>query len=326
VERFAVGVDLGGTNLRVAAVSEAGKIFDKVALATRPEHGREVVVRELSEGVRQIASKHSGEKIMAGIGIGVPGIIYLKTGLLRQSPNLPGWENYPVRAEIESLVGTQVFLENDANCAALGENWIGLGQGVGSLCMLTLGTGVGGGIVLEGKLWHGFLGMAGELGHIVVAENGVPCPCGGQGCLETEASATAIIRYAKKILAEKSSPALESATRNGAALTSKLVYDVAKAGDAACCEIFHSVGKYLGIALAGLVNAWNLPLYVLGGNVAAAWDLFAPRMMEEVYRRSFIFREGQTRIEQSRLMGDAGILGAAYLPLEAPRESTQVQK
>jgi len=312
MERFAIGVDLGGTNLRVAAVAESGTIIEKVSLKTDRQQGRATVVRELS-------SKLAGGRTLAGIAIGVPGIIYLKTGMMRESPNLPGWENYPVRAEIESLVGSPVILENDANAAALGEKWLGLGRNESSLCMLTLGTGVGGGIVLDGKIVHGFLGMAGELGHIVVAENGVACPCGGQGCLETEAAASAMVRKARGVLAAKKSPALADAVRGGAELTSKLVYDVAVAGDAACRDIFISVGRYLGIALAGLVNALNARLYVIGGGAAAAWGLFAPAMMEEVERRSFIFREGSTRIERSVLKGDAGLCGAAYLALEAAK-------
>lgn len=317
MERFAVGADLGGTNLRVAAVSQSGAILEKIALKTLPQQGRAAIVRELAEAVRALVKKQEGDRELAGIGIGVPGIIYLKTGMLRQSPNLPGWENYPVRAEIESLVGSSVYLENDANVAALGEKWLGCGRSEDSLCMLTLGTGVGGGVVLDGKILHGFLGMAGELGHIVVAENGLPCGCGGQGCLETEASATTVVRRAGELLAAKGSDALAEAVRDGSELTAKLVYEVAEAGDAACRAIFTSIGRYLGIGLAGLVNALNLPLYVLGGGVANAWDLFAPTMMEEARRRSFIFREGSTRIEKSVLKGDAGLLGAAHVPLAA---------
>lgn len=314
---FSVGADLGGTNLRIAAVDESGRMLEKISLGTRAQQGREAVIRELCRAIQDLTRKRVGASSFAGIGIGVPGIIYLKTGTLRQSPNLPGWEDYPVRDEIESLLGVQVFLENDANAAALGEKWIGLGRDINSLCMLTLGTGVGGGVVLDGKIWHGFLGMAGELGHIVVAENGVHCPCGGQGCLETEASASAIVRKGEEILAAGRSPALAQALREASELTAELVYQTAKAGDRASREIFESVGRYLGIGIAGLVNACNLPLYVIGGGAAEAWDLFAPAMMEETRKRSFIFREGSTRIEKSILKGDAGLCGAAYLPLQA---------
>ncbi|MCZ6490211.1 MAG: ROK family protein [Acidobacteria bacterium] len=320
MKRFSVGADLGGTNLRIAAVDESGKIFEKISLATRAQQGRDTVVRELCRAIRELTQKQEGAGSFAGIGVGIPGIIYLKTGTVRQSPNLPGWENYPVQDEIESLLGVRVFLENDANVAALGEKWIGLGRDVNSLCMLTLGTGVGGGVVLNGKIWHGFLGMAGELGHIVVAENGVACSCGGHGCLETEASATAIVRKGEEAVAAGRSPALAEARSKAAKLTARMIYETAKAGDAASKAIFESVGRYLGIGIAGLTNALNLPLYVIGGGAAASWDLFAPAMMEEARKRSFIFREGSTRIERAVLKGDAGLCGAAYLPLQVSAE------
>jgi glucokinase len=184
--------------------------------------------------------------------------------------------------------------------------------------MLTLGTGVGGGIILDGKVWRGFLGMAGELGHIVVAENGSRCACGGQGCLESESSASAIVRKAREALADNRSPALSRAAQQGRELTSELVFEsAAQGGDAACQSIFESAGRYLGIALADLVNTLNLPLYVIGGGVAAAWDQFSPAMYEELRRRSYIYGEGTTRVEKAVLKGDAGLYGAAYLAFAA---------
>ncbi|MGH9785589.1 MAG: ROK family protein [Terriglobia bacterium] len=317
MKRFAVGVDLGGTNLRIAAVDDAGTILERVSLLTRAKQPRESVIREMCQAIQSLTAKLGGAGRLAGIGVGVPGIIYTETGMLRQSPNLPGWEKFPVRQEIESLLGTRVWLDNDANVAALGELWLGAGRGTSSLCMLTLGTGVGGGLVFDGKIWHGFLGFAGELGHIVVAENGVRCPCGGQGCLETESSANAIVRKARAVLAAGRSLGLAKATESGTALTSELVFQIAQGGDAECRAIFESVGRYLGIALASLVNALNLPLYVIGGGAAGAWDLFAPAMFEELRRRSYVFCEGSTRIEKSVLQGDAGLYGAARLVFQA---------
>ena len=317
VKRFAISADLGGTNLRVAVVEESGKLLEKVFLPTRVAQGRERVIRDLCAAVREMAEKFQGQGSLAGIGIGIPGIIYLETGTLRQSPNLPGWENYPVRDEIESLLRVRVLLDNDANVAALGEQWLGAGRDVASLCMLTLGTGVGGGLVLDGKIWHGFLGMAGELGHIVVAENGVACPCGGRGCLETEASASAVVRKARDLLAAGKSPALAQACQSATVLTAELVYETASAGDAACRAVFESVGRYLGIGLAGLINSLNLPLYVIGGGAAGAWELFAPAMLGALRERSYIFCEGRTRVEKSILEGDAGLYGAAYRVFQA---------
>ncbi len=181
---FAIGVDLGGTNLRIAAVDSAGKTLEKITTSTEVARGRDQVIDEMCGAIQKIVDKLSDTGVLAGIGIGVPGIIEMQTGMLRDSPNLPGWHNYPVRDEIERRLKTTVILENDANAAALGEKWLGAATGVDDMIMLTLGTGVGGGIVLEGKIWHGMTGMAGEPGHINVEPDGHPCKCGSRGCLE----------------------------------------------------------------------------------------------------------------------------------------------
>ena len=313
MKRFAIGVDLGGTNLRVAAVDDAGVLLDRISLATRSQQQREAVIREMCDSIVALRSKLPPAEQLVGIGVGVPGIIYVATGTLRQSPNLPGWENFPVRQELEQALGTRVLLDNDANVAALGELWLGAGRETSSLCMLTLGTGVGGGLIFDGKIWRGFLGFAGEVGHIVVAENGIPCPCGGAGCLETETSASAIVRKARQLLQDKKTPGLAQAISAGRELTAELVFETALAGDDSCREVLASVGRYLGIGLAGLVNSLNLPLYVIGGGAAAAWDLFSPAMFAELRRRSYIFCEGATRVEKAVLGGDAGLYGAARL-------------
>ena len=184
MESFAIGVDLGGTNLRVALVTSDGKLLEKLTTGTEVARGRDRVITEMSNDIRSLAEKFSTAGTLLGIGIGVPGIIDMSTGFLRESPNLPGWENYPVRDEIERRLGTRVVLENDANAAALGEKWLGAGTEVDDLAMLTLGTGVGGGLILDGRIWHGMTGMAGELGHFSVEPDGHPCGCGSLGCVE----------------------------------------------------------------------------------------------------------------------------------------------
>ncbi len=325
---FAIGVDLGGTNLRVAVVDDDGLPLEVASQPTNLARGREHVVGEISRAVRRLAPKFSGSHRWLGIGVGVPGIIDLQSGTVDAAANLPGWGDYPVRGELESQLGVRVFLENDANCAALGEKWIGAGRDVDDLCMLTLGTGVGGGFVVNGRPWHGVTGMAGELGHMTVIPDGAACGCGSRGCLEQYASATAIKRMALEVAAAaaaegQSSGLAQAANRLGAEFSAEAVYECAQLGDPAAKAIFETVGRALGIALGNLINALNLPLYVVGGGVAKAWNEFSPALMRELKNRSIVFRAGEPRKSQHRstmitrtiLAENAGLLGAARLPM-----------
>jgi glucokinase len=331
---FAIGVDLGGTNLRIAAVDSAGKTLDKITTSTEVARGRDQVIDEMCGAIQEIVNKLRGIGELAGIGIGVPGIIEMQTGMLRASPNLPGWQNYPVRDEIERRLKTTVVLENDANAAALGEKWLGAGMAVDEMIMLTLGTGVGGGIVLGGKIWHGMTGMAGEPGHINVEPDGHPCNCGSRGCLEQLASATAVRRMAAEAVQTGKATHMAQAMKASPEFSSKAIYDLAMQGDAPAQEIFQRVGRALGTVLADLVNIFNIPMYVIGGGVASAWDAFAPSMMETIRKNSFVYRatappenaqagDGPgippryTVISRALLGSDAGLIGAARLPMIA---------
>src|SRR5215467_10609174 len=337
---FAIGVDLGGTNLRIAAVDLNGKVLEKITTGTEVTRGRDKVIFEMSEAIRELTNKFRNAGHLAGIGIGVPGIIDMQSGMLRESPNLPGWQDYPVKQEIERRLGTTVVLENDANSAALGEKWIGAGESVDDLCMITLGTGVGGGIVAGGKIWHGMTGMAGEMGHVTVEPDGVPCGCGGRGCVEQYASATAIKRMAIKAIAMGKAPELKRAMDENPEFSAKVVYQMAVQKDEPALQIFRIVGRALGNVIASAVNIFNLPMYVIGGGVASAWDAFAPSMLEEVRQRSFVYRatppqesargvhgtkihddalpsRRSTIITRALLGSDAGLIGAARLPMMA---------
>src|SRR5512140_2677627 len=199
---FAIGVDLGGTSLRVAVVDEGGTLLEKVSTSTTVLREPKRVVDAMCEAIAALQSRYKATGKLMGIGVGVPGIIDLHSGVLRESPNLPGWHDYPVLEEIERRLGTRVILENDANVGAMGEYWLGAGRGYDSMFMYTLGTGVGGGIVLEGAIWHGMTGMAGEPGHMTIDPKGPPCKCGNNGCLEEFAGATAVIRMANEAIAE----------------------------------------------------------------------------------------------------------------------------
>src|SRR3954469_8339661 len=326
MSRFSIGVDLGGTNLRVAAIDESGTLIEKVSTSTRVSAGRDEVVDEMSRIIQSLATRFNTRGPLAGVGIGVPGIIDMESGMLRESPNLPGWANFPVQQEIERRLGTSITLENDANAAAFGEHWLGAGQTVDSLCLLTLGTGVGGGIVLNNQLWHGMTGMAGEAAHINVEAEGHPCGCSSNGCIEQSASATAIKRMAMEAITTGEAPQLAQALKSDPEFSAKAIYNLAVQGDEPARQIFNGVGRRLGIVLAGLVNLLNLPMYVVGGGVSSAWDGFAPGMLRELPARSFVFAatnseahaKHKTIITRALLGTDAGLFGAARLPLLAP--------
>lgn len=329
LERYAIGVDLGGTNLRIATYKEDsssnGMIADSIGLPTRVEDGPDAVADDMSGAIWQLLSKHGYRGNFAGLGIGTPGPLESPDGILRNPPNLPGFDGYNLRRAVELRVGVPAIIESDANLAALAEFRLGSGKtyGAQSLCMLTLGTGVGNGIILDGKVWNGHNGMGGEAGHNTVHPEGEPCPCGSRGCLELYASATGLKRMAKESRGSNANDSDESAI-----LTARHIAESAIAGDAEALAVFARVGTALGIGLGALVNTLNLPLYVIGGGVSAAWDLFALQMMVELRMRSYVYRMNAPTEEESRLRSprkthvvraelgsDAGILGACLLPL-----------
>ncbi|MFN7936374.1 MAG: ROK family protein [Bryobacteraceae bacterium] len=305
MDQFAIGVDLGGTNLRAAAVSASGEMIEKIGASTDLTQGPERVVDDICACIASVRDRQRGRRL-AGVGIGVPGFIRIAEGFIVGSHNLPPLNNYPIRDAIEKRLGTPVVLENDANAAAMGEKWIGAGRDVDDLVLLTLGTGIGGGIISHGRVLHGFVGMAGELGHLTVVPNGNPCGCGNVGCLEKHASATAIESMANLMAL-------------GEHLSAKDVYDLAMNGEERAVRIFESMGQALGIAIAMLVNVFNYPLYLMSGGVLAAWDFFYPALEKEVRWRSFSYRNTNTRIAKAELGSEAGLYGAAYLPLQAQR-------
>jgi glucokinase len=241
----------------------------------------------------------------------------MKEGILVASPNLPGWENFNIRAQIARRLNSPFFLENDANAAALGEKWIGSGRNVKHLCFLTMGTGIGGGLIFDGKIWHGVSGMAAELGHVTLYPEGRLCACGNKGCLEAYAAASAVVKAAQEMLqAGTASQELQRLASSGKKLTSALVYQLAKEGDGSAQEIYNQVGRALGMAIANFINIFDLDTFVLGGGAVEAWDVFEKSMFEEVARRSYVWRNDPREILKSSLGSQAGIFGAAYLAFQ----------
>ena len=333
---YSVGVDMGGTNLRIAAISTEGQLLEKITTGVKLALGRDYVIGEMCDAILHLMERYRSVGRFLGAGIGVPGIIDVEAGMMRKSANLPGWTDYPVRDEIERRLGARVFLDNDANVAALGEKWLGAARDAAAMAMITLGTGIGGAIILNDKIFYGMSGMAGEFGHVTIEPNGVPCGCGNHGCAERYASATAVVRMAREAIVRGDAPDLAQAANSDPDFSAKSVYDLAMKGDAAAQRIFTRFGEALGILLADLVNVLDLDMFVIGGGVVSAWDAFAAKMFSELRERSLVYaasapedpgaeKQGasaqitsytrrKTIITRAILGSDAGLYGAARVP------------
>ena len=319
-----LGIDLGGTSLRVGAFDDDMQLLATRVMPTRVRSGPQAVVTDMADAIASVLDETIARA--EAIGLGSPGPLNLNDGTLGQLPNFPGWDFFPLRSSLEDLTGLPVILDGDANAAALAEWKLGAGraEAVDSMAMITLGTGVGSGIIIDGHIWHGMVGMGGEVGHVSVNYEGPIDSCGNRGCLEYYASATGIERSARAA-AERSHGPLADLFRSGHNVTARMIADLATSGDREAREIYAQVGRYLGRGLAGLVNTLDLPLYVIGGGVAAAWDLFAPEMFRTLRELSYVYRLQQPSQRRHREPGrpfvacatlgpDAGLLGAAMLP------------
>ncbi len=325
--KFTVGVDMGGTNLRIAGYSLGWDRLSSIAVPTRVGDGPDAVLSDMADAICRVMEECGGRGAIEGVGIGSPGPIELPEGRLLEPPNLPGFHSLELKTELERRLGIPVVVESDANAAALAEAHAGAGERYGedSLCMLTLGTGVGNGLIFGGKIWHGFRGMAGEAGHVSVWPDGIPCACGNRGCLELFASATGIARMARETAYEGRSPRTRDLIDRGASVTARDVAQFAEEGDEGALIVYETVGRALGLSLAGLVNTLNVPLYVIGGGASAAWPLFAPALFRELERASYVYRltmpedkynytPGKTNVLPAVLGSDSGLLGAAMVP------------
>lgn len=328
MEKFAIGVDLGGSNLRIGAYTKGGKSLGVLSFATNPSLGHGPVIDRMCEAIRRLHDEAIGQVEFAGLGVGSPGPLSLPDGVLHNPPNLPGWDGVDLRRELRERLPWPVWVDSDANAAALAECRLGAGAeyGTDSLCMITLGTGVGGGIVLGGRLWHGVNGAAGEVGHGPLILDGPKCNCGAHGCLELYASATGVVRRAGELGLV---PAVDVQAESGpGVLTASHIAELAAQGDAVARKVYEEAGYALGLAISNLINILNLPLYTIGGGVSAAWELFAPRMFATMKEFSYVygmsrpanagaFERGKTHVCRARLGSDAGLLGAAMLPFQA---------
>jgi glucokinase len=299
-------VDLGGTHLRAALVDENGKIRFRFKQNTPRTENPDDIVQAIVAAVRSCELDGPA----SAVSVVVPGTVNVEKGAVVRAPNLPSLNRFCLSAALERELKLLAFIENDANAAAVGELWQGAGRGRHSVICLTLGTGVGGGIILADKLWRGADGSAAEIGHMAVDPFlGVACPCGSRGCLEVYASATAIVRMAR----EERSHYPNSIVRQDDDLTAREVYAAGIEGDELAQEVFRRMGVYLGVGLANLINLLNPEIIILGGGVVDGWVLFEKHMRQEVAQRAFPLPAARVQIARAECGDDAGLLGAARL-------------
>jgi len=299
-------VDLGGTHLRVALVDDSGRILNQL----RQDTPKGDFAGEIVDALAAAADRWNADKLpVVAASIMVPGAVNADKAVVLQAPNLPSLVNFPLKAELEQRLGWPVFLENDANAAAVGEMWLGAARGCRDVVSVTLGTGVGGGVILDGKLWRGSHGSAGEIGHTTVDPfSGLKCKCGNTGCLELFASATAIVRMTREGLSSFPDSKLKTVE-----LTAERVYEAGRDGDELALAIFERFGMYLGIGLANLINLIDPQIIVIAGGAVNGWDLFATEMYRQVEERVFRTTAQQVKIARAECGDNAGLLGAARL-------------
>jgi len=289
-----IGIDIGGTNLRGALVRPGGEVIARFRSKSAIEGGADSFLMRLTEEIDRliVEARVSGLQV-SGVGVGVPGLIG-SDGVIHSSVNLRPLEGMNLSRSLEDRLGIPVISANDANLIALGEAWAGAGQGMRSLMVITIGTGLGSGLILDGKLWTGAGGFAAEFGHLTVEPEGIPCPCGNRGCLEQYVSAAALSRY-------------------GRGKTPEVLALLAGEGDTDACAAFETLGYWLGTALAGLVNTLNLEGVIIGGGVSASFDLFAPAVLQTLKQRAFPRMVAALKLCQAALGDDAGLVGGALL-------------
>lgn len=308
MSEYVLAADLGGTNLRMAAVGADGEFLDSRSAPT-PSSGD---VEETVEAIVRLAvdcrDSISDLFELRSLGLAAAALVSAADGRIFSAPNLHQLDGCDLGVLLRTRLGVPVVIENDANAAAIGEHWLGAAKGVRNAIVVTLGTGVGGGLILNGEIFRGSDGTAGEIGHINVEPQGVLCGCGSYGCVEQYASATAIVRMAKEL-----DPSVSED------VTSLDLYRAGVRGDKNAVEVFRRMGSYLGIAFANLVNTLNPDVIVIGGGVAAGWDLYIDHVRRQINEKAFQQPAGRVKLVRAELGNHAGMLGAARLALQAGR-------
>ncbi len=315
-EQFIVGIDLGGTNIAAGAMPTDGtREIAMRMVPTMAEGGADSVVDRIAALIEEVIAQTRAEtgaerSDFLGVGIGSPGPLDRARGVVIVTPNL-GWRDFPLRDEVSSRVNLPATLDNDANCATLGEWWIGAAKGGRNVVAMTIGTGIGGGLILDGKLYHGASDAAGEIGHTTIESNGRRCKCGNYGCLEAYASGPAIATRARELL-EGSEDSILPSMVNGdlSRITAQTVFEASKKGDAIALEVVRDTAHFLGVGISNLINIFNPDTFVLAGGVTQAGDQLFDPLRAEVRRRAFKPAVDACRILPGLLPISAGVVGA----------------
>jgi len=315
MRKVGIGLDIGGTTSVAAAVSEDGKILKKEIRRTPSKKEPRIIIKSIVDLLRFIEEWSLNKRFeIVGIGLGIPGLIDFTTGVVEILPNFPKMKGFPIIEELKKYFNYKLCYENDASAALMGEYRFGAGRGFNDLICFTLGTGIGGAVLTDGKLLRGPEGFAGELGHITLDPNGPLCGCGNRGCLETLASASAIVRRANEIMDEKEiKTSLSEYLEKEKKLTASLIAQEANKGDFLAQKVYEEVGRWLGIAIGSLANVFNAHLFLIGGGIANAGDILFNPMKEEAFKRALPGIRDKIEIKKFKFGEDAGVIGASSL-------------
>jgi glucokinase len=308
------GIDIGGTNINIGLVSEYGQVLDETVIPTCPEKGPEDALNRMIGSLKQMLPAHQENEECRGIGIGIPGLLDTEKGCIIEASNLPGWQSYSIIDHLSAKLNIPAFIENDANLAALGEYWLGAGQGASSLFMATLGSGIGGAILAGGKILK-MHPSAGEFGHMIIERSGAACTCGRRGCLETYVSKHGFERMFREKLSAHTQSSLQEFEISS--VSPQLIAMHASRGDILANLIFQEAGEALGIAVSNVINLTGVSCIILGGGIANAWDLLQKPFMRSLERNVFKSIFTSVKVTTAALGEKAGFIGAARLAFDS---------
>ncbi|HUW45104.1 MAG TPA: ROK family protein [Dehalococcoidia bacterium] len=317
-----LGVDLGGTKILTAVINSQGKMLSRDHSITPAQKGHEAVIQSILESAHRALEQANFEiSELTAVGVGAPGLSNPETGILFTSPHLPGWRDVPLRDIMQERLGKKTFLTNDANAAALGEFYFGAARGVRNFIYITLSTGIGGGIVIDGKIYNGAIGTAGEVGHMTIDAEGPICNCGNRGCWETLASGTALAREARHRIKEGvRTSILEYAEGDVEKVTAQVIHSAAEQGDSLAKELIARTGYYVGVGLANLINIFNPELIVIGGGLSNIGDMLLEPAFKVAGERAYAEAFQAVRFASAELGRNSGVLGAAAFALQEMRK------